>query len=412
MRLACYGFADEQRGSLVGANYLVLCELLRRGVEVDFFNKDSFMPLKSLRDVAGFRFVDCNNPPFAGINQFLRGKINSVPRQPFQVLDHQTFAHQVVRKMRAAHQLRRYDCVLYLGTAVFGRLENLPTVAWLQGPPGTDARSVVDNWNLLVETGGSAKSWLFRLYGHYRETLGAPNYRYCDRIILGSQWSANAFQKQIRAKARVEVLPYPAAISLQAPRPCPKNDLEFSLLWLGRIVPRKRLDVFLEGSKLAIQAGVPLKLTVVGQLGFFAALRRLLESFPFPERLEWITHVPKSEVPELLNSHDVLAQPSDEENFGSSVAEAQLAGLPVIVGATNGTADYICTRSVHLAQTTASAFADALILLWKRRSTGNWGERADTIAHAESQFSVVSIVNRLTSIIEATMAEEGNLQAL
>ena len=42
----------------------------------------------------------------------------------------------------------------------------------------------------------------------------------------------------------------------------------------------------------------------------------------------------------------MLAQPSDEENFGSSVAEAQACGLPVIVGATNGNADYLCGRDI------------------------------------------------------------------
>ena len=39
-------------------------------------------------------------------------------------------------------------------------------------------------------------------------------------------------------------------------------------LWLGRIVPRKRLDLFLAGSELAIRQGVDLRLTIVGGVGF------------------------------------------------------------------------------------------------------------------------------------------------
>jgi len=65
--------------------------------------------------------------------------------------------------------------------------------------------------------------------------------------------------------------------------------------------------------------------------------------------------------------------------FGSSVAEAQACGLPVIVGRTNGNADYLCSRDTHLAddrpETLASVFRDYA----ERKARGGdaWGIRWD-----------------------------------
>ena len=52
------------------------------------------------------------------------------------------------------------------------------------------------------------------------------------------------------------------------------------------------------------------------------------------------------EVPALLREATVLVQTSENENFGSSVAEALACGTPVVVGPSNGTADYIDEHSM------------------------------------------------------------------
>ena len=60
-----------------------------------------------------------------------------------------------------------------------------------------------------------------------------------------------------------------------------------SICWLGRIVPRKRLDLFLEGSALAIREGIDLRLTIVGGIGFIPGYEKMIEAFPFRDRLTW-----------------------------------------------------------------------------------------------------------------------------
>jgi glycosyltransferase involved in cell wall biosynthesis len=107
-----------------------------------------------------------------------------------------------------------------------------------------------------------------------------------------------------------------------------------------------------------------------------------------------------------LRRHDVLCQPSDEENFGSSVAEAQACGLPVIVGRTNGNADYLCSRDTHLRddrpETLAAVFRDYA----ERKTRGGpaWGDPAESRALAEREFSVERVMVMLEGALLGVIA--------
>jgi glycosyltransferase involved in cell wall biosynthesis len=136
--------------------------------------------------------------------------------------------------------------------------------------------------------------------------------------------------------------------------------------------------------------------TIVGGTGFVPGYEKLIESFPFPDRLSWIKSMPRTEVPELLRQNDVLAQPSDEENFGSSVAEAQACGLPVIVGRTNGNADYLCPRDIHLADDRPQSFANAL----RRMAADTKQDTSESRALAEMHFDISRVSSQLTTILE------------
>ncbi|MGA7125164.1 MAG: glycosyltransferase, partial [Chthoniobacterales bacterium] len=112
--------------------------------------------------------------------------------------------------------------------------------------------------------------------------------------------------------------------------------------------------------------------------------------------------IDQNELPALFSRHDVLAQPSDEENFGSSVAEAQACGLPVIVGRTNGNADYLSVRDIHLADERPQTFAEALAEMHRRKMTGNLGEPAASRFVAEQNFHIDRVTDGLIRILEAT----------
>jgi len=134
---------------------------------------------------------------------------------------------------------------------------------------------------------------------------------------------------------------------------------------------------------------------------------RLLREFPFPERLEYIANVVRYGVPDLLARHDVLCQPSEEEDFGSSVAEAQACGLPVIVGNTNGNSDYLCARDVLLSDDRVETVALALerIASQKDKSTS---ESALSRSHAETCFASARVVDRFENILLAVASKHAS----
>jgi glycosyltransferase involved in cell wall biosynthesis len=406
MKIACTGFLSEQAGSIAAANALLLRTLVERGVEVDFFSKPSFVdPRPLVRGHRGLRFL----PTINQISDTIHGKVRRVPFVGFIAgrRDSVSYNRLLVRRIRNEHQRRSYDLCLWLGDYAWGSVPGIPTVSFVQGPPGTDARSVLERRDQLKGLCGSWLTLKWMALARLRlSLLGLPRFQHSDCFIVGSEQSRSTLCRLYGINsALISVVPYPIDLTLFSPTLQGSiSDAEtLRVLWLGRIVPRKRLDLFLQGAALAIGRGVDLRLTIVGRVGFVCGYERLIKAFQFPERLEWIESLPRTEVPALFQRHDVLAQPSDEENFGSSVAEAQACGLPVIVGSTNGNADYLCRRDFHLSNDQPETFAEALAEMWRRKQLNLAGEIVESRRVAEEHFNIDRVVDRLMGVLDAVL---------
>jgi glycosyltransferase involved in cell wall biosynthesis len=402
MRVACTGFVSEQTGSTAAANALLLVKLLDRGVAIDFFSKPSFVdPRPAVGDRPGFRFV----PVINHISDTARRKMQGVPLLgPIGVRsDAGCYNRLLVKRISLEHQRHAYNLCLWMGDYAHGSTTGLPTVSFVQGPPGTDARSILKQRDEILRLVGLYQTLKWTILARLRlSPLGLPPFHHSDHFIVGSLQSRDILCRTNGVNYRhVSVLPYPINFNLFRPDENARADecQNLRILWLGRIIPRKRLDLFLDGATLAIERGIDLHLTVVGPVGFVNGYDRLIESFRFPERLQWFRSIPRPEIPALMRRHDLLAQPSDEENFGSSVAEAQACGLPVIVGMTNGNADYLSARDIHLADDQAETFADALVEMWRRKRANQLGETMESRRIAKEHFHIDRVVDRLMAIL-------------
>ena len=399
IKIAATGYVSEQAGSVASANALLLRSLLDAGHEVDFFSKPSFVdPRSCVGEHAGFRFIPTDN---VGPDRF-RAKVQHLPVLGFLACryDCATYTRLLLQNIRQEHQQRRYDLCLWLGDYVPGRVKNLPMISFAQGPPGTDARSIVSRFNEIRKLAGLRRAVQWYVLAKLRlSVLGLPSLRHSDHIIVGSRQSQRTLHELYGVNpARTSALPYPIDLNLFQPAADPHvSGAELRVLWLGRIIPRKRLDLFLQGVEFAIRQGLRVKATIVGGTGFIPGYEKMIEAFPFPDRLRWIKSMPRTEVPALLHQHDVLVQPSDEENFGSSVAEAQACGLPVIVGHTNGNADYLCARDLHLADDRPETLAQALT----RMAHATVKEPQTSRSLAETFFDLQQLTSQLTSILRA-----------
>ena len=397
MKIAVSGYVSAQEGSVASANALLLRSLLNEGHQVDFFSKPSFVdPRPCVGEHANFRFVTTDN---VGPDRF-RARVQKVPLLGFLAsrVDCATYERLLLQKMRQEHTSRRYDLCLWLGDYAPGRVQDLPMVSFAQGPPGTDARSIPSRFAEIKRLAGLRKALQWLLLARLRLSyIGLPVLKHSDHIIVGSQQSKKTLADLYCIhEEKVSALPYPIDLNMFRPaEEIPVSNPELRVLWLGRIIPRKRLDLFLSGIELAIRQGLRVKATIVGGLGFVPGYEKLVEAFPFPDRLSWIKSMPRTQVPALLRQHDVLAQPSDEENFGSSVAEAQACGLPVIVGRTNGNADYLSPRDIHLADDRPQSFASALA----RLATARQQDISASRTLAEDHFDISRVTTRLTHIL-------------
>jgi glycosyltransferase involved in cell wall biosynthesis len=406
MKIACTGFVSEQTGSVAAANALLLRTLLERGVEVDFFSKPSFVdPRPSVGEHPGFRFV----PVVNHISDGLRRRMLRVPLIGVLAArsDAVGYNRLLVTRIRQEHQQRSYDLCLWMGDYAWGSVRGLPTVSFVQGPPGTDARSVLERRDELKRLGGIWQTLKWTSLARLRLShLGLPGFHHSDHFIVGSEQSRRTLCRLYRLDPlHLSVVPYPIDLTLFHPganTPLSEPDT-LRILWLGRIVPRKRLDLFLHGAALAIAQGVEVRSTVVGPVGFVRGYDRLIKSFQFPDRLEWIQSMPRTEIPELIRRHDVLVQPSDEENFGSSVAEAQACGLPVIVGATNGNADYLSSRDIQLTDDRPETFARALAEMFRRKRVNRLADLEPSRRAAEEHFQIDRVVDRLMRVLESVV---------
>jgi len=405
MKLACTGFVSATAGSAAAANALLLVKLLDHKFEIDFFSKPSFVdPRPIVGTRPGFRFIPVNNH----ILNFVRSKVQRVPLvgTAASTADALSYSRLVARTVAQEHQKRPYDLCVWLGDYSRGSVPGLPTVSFPQGPPGTDARSLLTQFQQIRQIAGPGQALKWSTLARLRlSALGTPPFRHSDHFIVGSRQSAGTLAKIYSIDLdHISVLPYPIDLDLFRPLPSISEVNALRVLWLGRIVPRKRLDLFLDGAAQAIKQGIDIRLTIVGAVGFIPGYEALLQAFPYPERLQYRQRIDRTEVPALLAQHDVLAQPSVEEDFGSSVAEAQACGLPVIVGHTNGNSDYLSSRDMHLADEGVDTFAGALTEMYRRKKCGKWGDPAISRAVAEANFHIDRVTAELIRILELVQA--------
>lgn len=98
---------------------------------------------------------------------------------------------------------------------------------------------------------------------------------------------------------------------------------EIVLLWLGRLVLEKGVDIFAEAVRMLRQRGQRVRPLIVGAGPAEARLRTL-------EDAVFTSHLTGADLARAIASADLMLHPSTTETFGNVVLEAMASGLPVI----------------------------------------------------------------------------------
>jgi len=159
--------------------------------------------------------------------------------------------------------------------------------------------------------------------------LDDREYQLADRIAVGSPFAADTLASvcndpTITSKVRVVRYCYDELLFGNMPRPLSRpSNQPVRFLFMGLVIPRKGIHHVLEAiAQLPPNAA---ELTIVGDL------RIPQHTFArYADRVTYRRTVPRSEVPAIMASHDVLLLPSYFEGAGIVLYEALAAGCALI----------------------------------------------------------------------------------
>jgi glycosyltransferase involved in cell wall biosynthesis len=403
LRLAVYGFVEKEAGGLASANHILLERLLARGHFVELYAIDPFVRPEGLFAYPNLRYRGFRLPAVeAGWKA-----VSLLPGRPRRVAQHGysqfvTFCYYraINQALLRARQQRRYDALLTLGLLSPFRVPGLPTVSWTQGTPNGERQALVAEKGRLVRLCGWPLYAGLTAFYRWREFRTRRQLRHSEYLIAGSRWAVRSWEELGLAAGRGLPLPYPLDLDRFTParRDFP-HDRGVVLLHLGRLVPRKRLDLLLEAFQLLRRDEPEARLRIIGHFGYALGYQALLKDPALMAGVEYRPQVPRAEAMEALRQADVLVQPSENENFGTAVAEAQACGLPVVLGPTNGTGDYLDTQEFAFA-----AYEPPLVAAALRRAVRAVRERpgevaASARAAAERHYDSDRIVDRLETFL-------------
>ncbi len=403
MKIACYGFVDSTAGSVAGANFLILNELLRRGHDIDFFAKKDFVPPEEvLMDWDNFTYVGVDRPGFQTVERRVCSSFLPYPvKHLATTVSYQAHLRHIRQTLLERHAWAPYDIVLFLGTgAQFALPDDLPVVSWLQGPPQSEIESIIDNAEPIVDLCGPLTYAKLRLFYLWKNRRMHQEIQHSDTLICGSEWARQRLIDYGVAPSSAHALPYPFDLNLFSLDPNRDRPSSPTFVWLGRIVPRKRLDLLLDAFAMLAAERSDVHLRVVGHFDHFGGYRTLIDNFPYPNQISYTSNVPRRDVPDLLGSATALVQPSENENFGSSVAEALAVGTPVVLGPTNGTREYATSACFSFDEYTPESLYRALKACLHAQTSTPYDLAEAARKTAEDQFQVRDIVGRLETILE------------
>lgn len=138
-------------------------------------------------------------------------------------------------------------------------------------------------------------------------------------------------------------------------------DGSFRLVFVGRLIALKAVDITLEALTLARAAGVDARLDILGDGPELHRLETRSHDLGLGDAVRFHGFLPQARCAEIMLRSDALILNSVRECGGAVVLEAMSLGLPVIAADWGGPADYIDQScGLLISPTPRSSFADRL----------------------------------------------------
>ncbi|MEH1904000.1 MAG: glycosyltransferase family 4 protein [Nostoc sp.] len=253
-------------------------------------------------------------------------------------------------------------------------------------------------WTLLI----SPKSWVIAHHNWYTRPDGSLGWQ--DKLkqfmlkfatnISVSQALAN----HISTPSVIIPNPYRDDIFYEIPKSSRNKDLVF----LGRLVSDKGVDLLIQSVAELKQMGLSPKLTIIGSGAEESNLREQARVLVVSEQIEFVGVKVEQELMELLNTHKIMVIPSRwQEPFGIVALEGIACGCVVVGSEGGGLKDAIGSCGVTFPNGDVQALMQTLFnLLKKPEQLANY--RANSHAHL-LRHQKSAVAKAYLEVIEATI---------
>lgn len=357
LRIACFGLVQRDSGSVASANHRLLTSLVESGHHVEFFATAGYLPDPEVTGRGTFAFH-----PMVLREPAWWSQLGRLENRWLDQLRGLRWTYQAQGRVRALvnDPSRHFDVMLVLGTPPPTKM-SLPVVSWPQGLPGEELAVLRQRRRLVTAISGWRAYALVRAFYELSRLVGSRRNRRTWTVVASEASRAQLVERG-HPGSRVARIPY--AVDLERFRPTttvPGAARPKRILCLGRLDPRKRIDLLVEATALLAQRRQDFTVEIVGRPGYLDGWVELVEDASKRLPISYRQQIPQKEAADLLAQVDLLVQPSEAEEFGHAVAEALAAGTPVVIGPTNRTGEYVDEGkgSVFTAYT-ADAVAEAV----------------------------------------------------
>jgi glycosyltransferase involved in cell wall biosynthesis len=339
LRLAVFGWVQDGAGSVSSAHFHLCQELLVAGHQLDFYADPSFVPNPGY-GVTRFHYVpvhvelrrELDPNQFAPSMRVLMSRLSGM-RRTRRYREHGMILAQ------SRHLERPYDAVLFLGTPPGSTIAGVPTIVWPQSAPQNELFAVRGISEAVVRVSGLPAYLKLRAFYEVKDRV-VWRWAHHHHLILASRAARDAAIAFGAPPERVCVAPYPIDLERFAPARTPSDPVR-RILCVGRLDPRKRIDLLVDAVALLASRRSDFQVDVIGRDGYIAGWSAFVERASANLPITYTNAVGQSEIIDRLHGADIVVQTSEHEEFGHAVAEALACGVPVVIGPTNGTREYV-----------------------------------------------------------------------
>jgi len=176
----------------------------------------------------------------------------------------------------------------------------------------------------------------------------------------------------------------------------PANSLRFTVLFVGRLYLRKRVDVLLRAAQ-ALAGRIPgLEVRIAGSGPCAPALDRLSRELKLDRTVVWLGDISRAQLLAEYNRADLFCLPSVQEGFGIVLLEAMAAGKAIVASRAAAIPE-VAPHAVLVAPDSPEALAAAIQALY--RSPETCAAIGSTGARWVEQFDAPRVARRFLEAV-------------